>query len=517
MNKIKKFLVKFKKPKFFIPAIVIVVILLLIIFGGKKKPINFVEAKLGNISQEVSVTGRVKSAESVELAFEKSGRVSGIFVDVGDLVYQGKILAQLEIAELLAQLNQTLANLKTQQAKLDELKAGSRPEEIEIKELEVEKTQQDLINDYNDAFTYLNDAYAKANDAIRNQSDDIFSNDEESNPQLTFLTTDSQVEYAVEEARSSMTNLLNSWNAEIGKLTVDDLDGIDESLQKAQNYLIEVRAFLNKTIEAVNKSVSLGSAVASGYKTDLNSGLTEVNTAINNISSSTQTINSQNLTIEKTKKELDLLLAGATAEQITAQEAQVDQAQASVDSANAQLNKAYLKAPFSGTVTQKSIKLGEIVSAAQPAISVMLTTGFEIEANIPEADISKVSIGDPVRITLDAYGDNEIFEAKVLKIDPAETMIDGVATYKVTIQFVKSDERIMSGLTANIDIITETKENVLIIPNRAISSKNGVKTVKILSGEDITSKEIKTGLKGSDGNIEIVEGLQIGDKIVYGN
>jgi HlyD family secretion protein len=69
-------------------------------------------------------------------------------------------------------------------------------------------------------------------------------------------------------------------------------------------------------------------------------------------------------------------------------------------------------------------------------------------------------------------------------------------------------------MTANIDILTDKRENVIIIPQRAVVSQNGDKIVKILEGEKIREVKVKTGLRGSDGNVEIIEGVKEGEKVV---
>ncbi len=104
----------------------------------------------------------------------------------------------------------------------------------------------------------------------------------------------------------------------------------------------------------------------------------------------------------------------------------------------------------------------------------------------------------------------------MVKIDPAETIIEGVATYKTTLQFSGNDERVKSGMTANIDILTAKAENVIAIPQRAVAQKeNGDKIVKILKDDGVVEeRKVTTGLKGSDGNIEITEGIQEGEKII---
>ena len=145
----------------------------------------------------------------------------------------------------------------------------------------------------------------------------------------------------------------------------------------------------------------------------------------------------------------------------------------------------------------------------------MSLTRFEIEANIPEADIAKVKIGDSAAITLDAYGNDVVFDAKVIRIDPAEIIIDGVATYKTTFQFLREDERVKSGMTANIDILTAKKSGVLVIPQRAITQQGNEQFVQISLGQNkFETRKVVVGLRGFDGNAEIISGLNENDQIV---
>ena len=102
----------------------------------------------------------------------------------------------------------------------------------------------------------------------------------------------------------------------------------------------------------------------------------------------------------------------------------------------------------------------------------------------------------------------------MIKIEPAETIIQGVVYYKVTVGFDEPDERMKSGMTANVDIITETKENVLAVPQGAVLAKDGQKMVRILEGKDIKEVKVETGIRGSRGEIEILSGLKKGDRVI---
>ena len=147
-------------------------------------------------------------------------------------------------------------------------------------------------------------------------------------------------------------------------------------------------------------------------------------------------------------------------------------------------------------------------------MSIISKSGFEIESFVPEADIAKVKIENQAKLTLDAYGDNEWFDAKVVSIDPAETIIENVATYKIVLHFLNGNDKIKSGMTANIDIATAVREDIIAVPQRAVITSGREKFVRVLSDNAFKEVRVTTGIRGSDGRIEIQEGLQVGDRVI---
>jgi len=196
------------------------------------------------------------------------------------------------------------------------------------------------------------------------------------------------------------------------------------------------------------------------------------------------------------------------------QEQVVKGAEARVNAVYAEIAKSVVRAPFDGVITKIDTEVGEIVPANTPIVSLMSNAKFEIETFVPEADIADVAVGNLADVTLDAYGSDTVFGAYVSFIDPAETMIEGVATYKVLLNFNEEDERILSGMTANVDVVTSTSPGTLSVPQRAVIEKDGKRLVKVVRDGKTVEVEVKTGLKGSDGDIEILEGLNEGDSIV---
>ncbi len=444
-------------------------------------------AARGDLIQIVSVTGRVKPAANVDLAFEKGGRVARVYADVGESVFAGQIIVAVENGDIAAQL-------KTEEAKLDELKTGARPEDISVEKIKVANAQISLKDAQKNLTDTLNDAFTKSDDAVRNKVDQFMSNPKGSSPQLNFNISNAQLKSNIESGRVAAETILASW---------------DNSA--AENNLLQIKLFLDKVALAVNSlttAVNLTQTAIDSYKSDISAARTNINTAISNLSAAEKKLRDAQSALDLENEELTLLLSGTRPEKIAAQEAAVENYQA-------QLAKTIIRAPISGVVTRQDAKAGEIAAANSVMVSLISESNFEIEADVPEADIAKVAAGNEASVTLDAYGNGANFKAKISKINPAETIIEGVATYKTTLQFEAKDERIKSGMTANVDVETAKATGVLSAPQRAVISKDGKKFIKILGGNGLVNEvEVKTGLTGSNGNVEILSGIKEGDKVV---
>jgi RND family efflux transporter MFP subunit len=503
----------FRRPWIIVSIIVVLTALVFVVTKKRNAEVRTVEVMRGVVTQEVSVTGTVKPAREVSLAFERTGRVRKVAAEVGESVVTGQSLIELDRAELDAELAQALARVALEQAKLDDLRNGTRPEELTVKEVELAKAVQDLSNDYVGAVDVVQDAYAKAEDAARAKVDGMFQNAESDNPSLTFAVSDSQAENDARRGRLVSRNALNEWKASLAQVTqTAPTTTLSSALAEARQRLQVVRDFLASALDAVSNAAGVSAATTETYKANVAVARTNVQTALTNVSAKEQEIAAQQVVVNRIQNELTLARAGATSDQIAAQTAAVRQANAIVDGVRAQIGKLVLRAPFAGVVTVQSAKLGELAVPNQTIMKIISKSQFQIEANIPEADIAKVSVGDAAKITLDAYGSREVFEATVAKIDPAETVVEGVATYKTTLSFVKEESKVRSGMTANIDIVTETREGVLVVPQWSLSGSGDTRagTVRLSDGTS-RAVSVRTGLRGSDGTIEVVEGVREGD------
>jgi HlyD family secretion protein len=194
--------------------------------------------------------------------------------------------------------------------------------------------------------------------------------------------------------------------------------------------------------------------------------------------------------------------------------ARIQSSLAQIDVARARLAKTVLRAPLDGFVTRQDAEVGEILQPNDPVLSVTSESQYEIEAFVPEVDIAQVSLGYAAELSLDAYGPDEVFLAEVVAIDPAETTIEGVSTYKVILHFSGADERIRPGLTANVDIISAVRASALAVPQRAVNRRNGHSSVQMLEQGAMIERAVQTGIVSWDGYVEILSGLAEGESIV---
>lgn len=496
-------------------AIAVIVVLYWVFAGNGDTPAyQTAIAEKKDVVEEVSVTGQVVPVTRIDLGFERAGRISSVPVSVGTRVSRGQTLAALDAGGVASDLRQAEANLRVEQAKLTELLRGTRPEEIEISRVKFASASSTLAESQRSALNTINDSYAKAEDAIHNLTDQLFSNPRTSNPALTILVA-YQLDNMIESQRTGVEPILSSWQNML--IEMAGAKDARSYITKSKTNLTVMRDYLSTLALGVNSlepSASLTKATIDGYKTDTNTARTNINAAITSLTTADEKIRTAESAYLLAEEELRLLQAGSTPEKISAQRALVDSTQARVDSLSDELSKTSLRAPVGGIVVMQEARVGELATVGKVIIAIVGDAGYEVEAYIPEVDIGGVDVGDNATLTLDAFGEDMEFTATVSTIDPAETIREGVPTYKVTLLFEDGENRVKSGMTANVDILSNKATGVVAIPQRAVIRKEGRKFVRIPSGDTYTEVEVVTGLRGSDGSIEIVSGITEGQVVI---
>ena len=459
---------------------------------------KFTPVTIGSITEEVDVSGVVQAAHSTDLAFQTSGRVAAIRVVVGDHVGSGQVLVALDSASQAAAVALAKANLEAQEAKLNSLMAGTRPEQLAINTTIVAQTKNALAS-------ALQAAYTNADDAIHTKADQVFTNPRNSTAEFSLLVPDMVFANHIQSERVVLEPTFSLWRTTL-TTTPNDIENVVISSEANLNSVISFLDDLTRALSEVQAGGSTPAATLAGYQTSVNTG--RINT-----SAALSALISADTAYKAAVGALTLAQAGATQNDIDAQKAAVDAAQASVDAAKAIAWQTVIAAPVSGTITAQNADLGETVVPSVPLVSIIADGKYQATAQISEADIAKVKLGDAVQATLTAYS-SEIFTAIVTTVNPAASVNSGVASYGITVTFPNNDSRLKPGLSANLHILTRTKDSAMLVPTSAIITAGDQKFVYVKDAKNIHKTSVITGIENKNGMTEITSGLSKGDMVL---
>ncbi len=402
----------------------------------------------GNLAATVSAAGTIASHTFSALAFQTSGEVTQILVQMGDQVKAGQKLAQLDTTDLDIALANAQINLDTALVNLADVQDGSDPTDLANARGNLDSTE-----------TNYNAALAKYN--LKGDQQTV------ARAQLDRAKT------ALENAQFAYDWAKNDW-----LITPARLEPKKEALDNAQ--------------EAYNDALhAYGSSLTGINDTALRSAEAQVALA---------------------RSQLDSLESAPTPESLAIAQAQVKQAELAVQQAQLNLSKATLVAPFDGVVTSVDTQVGQTVSANAAIINLADLTRLEITIALPEVDVIQVQVGQPVTITIDALYGKEL-PGKVVQMAMVGQTTQNVVSYPAVVQLTGSDPDVRLGMNASLSIIIAQRQNVLIVPNRAIRTVNRQKTITIYYEGELVSLPIVVDLAG-DSYSEVTQGLKEGDLVV---
>ncbi len=500
-------------------------------------------AKLQNVQQRSALAQSVAQLRSAQASLDL--RIAGA--------------SDAERTKALALVDQKRASLDKTEASsastVDTAKKEFSDAENDLKLVEagedskiVRDAYDDLINTLKSTMASLSDALTESDNIIgidNATANDVFEDGLGSASPGTLFTA----ETSYKKARSAY----NAAKAGVFALQISSPnDKVDLSISPTQNTVAQIQSHLvdmQAMLTASRAVLGMTESNLETLKSDINAALVSVNTASTNLTNSVQAVSSaknslagyeiaynkakNNLENKKKQAEADIKIAKADLAQAQAAydllvaaprdvdlgslRADVNRYSASVQSAQNEVSKTELRAIADGVVAKLDVNVGENVTALDPVIT-LVSPEKSIEVDISESDVAKVSVDDDVVITLDAFGDDVELMGKVVSVEPGKTEVSGVIYYNTDILLSDtSDLPIRSGMTANVEIITETKEGVLVAPQRSIINESGKKYIRVLTNKTkgkFDKKEVETGLRGNGGLIEITSGVEEGDEII---
>jgi len=200
---------------------------------------------------------------------------------------------------------------------------------------------------------------------------------------------------------------------------------------------------------------------------------------------------------------------------------QLQAAELALKNAKEDLMKTEILAPFDGTVVDVGVKQNDQLSsfdyASVTAVHLVDTSTVKMEGVVDEIDIYQVKLGQEAVITVDALPDEE-FSGKVTFISPFGTEETGVVEFAVTISLEPTEVELRGGLTATADIVVVKHQNVLLIPNRAVKGLVGDYWVEVVideATEEVEKRQVVLGAESGQFS-EVISGLEKGEKVVVG-
>jgi len=177
--------------------------------------------------------------------------------------------------------------------------------------------------------------------------------------------------------------------------------------------------------------------------------------------------------------------------------------------------KAEVKSPIEGTVIRYYVDIGDSVipqepMPQEPVVNIAYMDKVKIVVNVGEKDITKLRKGEKVRVSVDAYPE-ENFLGRVMKVAPAVDLRS--RKLKVELEIENKDHRLKPGMFADVEIIYNEHSNVLVVPRISVLEKEGRTILFTVEDDRAKLREVKTGISDEE-KIEIVEGLSEGESVV---
>lgn len=215
--------------------------------------------------------------------------------------------------------------------------------------------------------------------------------------------------------------------------------------------------------------------------------------------------------------------SGFRAEEIAQTRAQVAEANAQLQSFQIQLNNTLVRAPFGGIITRRFTDVGDFVAPTTSASSsdgatsasiAELSSGLEVEAKVPEANIAGIKQGQSVEVRSDSYPD-QVFKGQVQSIAPRAVKENSITSFRVKVKLETGLEQLKAGMNVKLAFIAEPIQNALVVPLSAVvTQKDGQRGIWLLdANREIRFQLIRLGSENGS-QAQILEGLKAGDRIL---
>ena len=512
--------------------------------GGGTTATQYVTAKAqkGTIVVSVSGSGQVAASNQINVQPQVSGVVAKVFVENNQSVKAGDLLVKLDTTDNERAVRNAKANLEIAELALQTLEQPPTTSTllqaqgaVMQAQWSLENARNNLKTDYNSAFTDISNTFIDIpavmtglNNILYGTTVNKYQANIDAYVNLISNYYPNVYDYS-ESAASSYAVALSTYNQNLADFknaniysststvesllteTYNTLKGISAANSDIKNFLDIVSSVLQQNSQRTFPTqLNADENNLQSYIASVNSHFSTISQIQNALISDKQSIDTDTLSISQTAASLDQLESGPTQLEIKSKEMAVTQAQNSLNDAEQNLNYDYIRAPFDGVITNITAKVGQ---PAGSSIGTLVGNTQLAQATLNETDVVNVKVGQKATITFDALPDLTL-TGKVSEVDTVGTVSQGVVSYNVQVALDVPNPDVKPGMSDTFDIITNTKQDVLIVPNSAVTTKQGVSYVSVLGSDGKPKQqEVTIGLS-NDSMTEITSGLNEGDAVV---
>jgi HlyD family secretion protein len=408
----------------------------------------------------ITANGTVNAERSINLSPKNAGIIKTLPVKEGDRVTQGQVIAVMDDSNLRGQLTQMRGQLGQQEANLQRLIAGNRPEDIAKAEAQLAEAEANLQQ-----VRSGNRPQEIAQVAARLQ----------------------QAQTTLQQRQNNVSRNQQLYDA--GAISRQTLDQTITDRNVAQQQVMEAEQSL----------------------------------ALQNAGARPEQIEQAQARVDQQAQTVAALRAGNRAEDIDQARAQVESAKGALQTVEAQLNDTAIVAPFDGVVMKKYADVGAFVSpsmgggnsasASSSSILTLASNRHYVSVNLSESQISKIKPGQTVTLTIDALPGKELL-GKVDRIAPQAAITQNVTSFEVRVAIVTAAASLKTGMNVEAKFAVGDVTNAMLVPNAAVVRQSQGEGVYVLNQDRKPQfQPIQTGIT-ANGQTEVKSGLQGNEQIL---
>ncbi|MGH8900551.1 MAG: biotin/lipoyl-binding protein [Egibacteraceae bacterium] len=514
-------------------AVVVLLIVRVVFFREEPAPeVRTVEVQRGTVRTAVTGTGTVEPSTQQNVSFGQDGQLTEIGVKVGDRVRGGQVLAKIDPGDFRNALQDAVGALQQAQATLEE---ATEQNTVETAENELEAARQAV----EDTKKQVSETIEAGEDRVANDRRQLEYDRNTLDRLEDQLERD---EEQLERDRATLELAEDAFRAH-GCDQVVQLDPVQ--CMTDEEAVVEAESAVNASKIVVEESRADVRAAKATVLDDQAQLSEDENQLAIDRASGQQSINDAQAVVTSAEDALESARISRPND-IAEQQGGVTSAQAQVNSAQQDLADTALLSPFDATVVAVNAMVGERVTvsgvttpqspgskAPQPQTATTVSPGtagastelaspvmvlapllpFQVIVPYAEADATQVQPGQKADVTFDALPGLTL-PGTVVAVAPGPTIINNVTNYFVTVGLGQLDPRLLTGLTANTEVVAAEVENVLVVPNAAIQ-RTGEQTFVTVLLDDGTQQRVpvQTGMVG-DTTTQVISGLKPGDRVV---